>query len=95
MNFTEEEKQELEEQYADIDPKLIQIQMLMELSQIRMLLEGAQTGSQSEGEQDVYRCVSCNETVEAGDRQAHAEGSHNAPPNVPIEDLGLFEVAEQ
>jgi hypothetical protein len=86
MNFTDEERQELEAQYEDVDPKLIQIQMLMELSQIRMAL----TQSQSESESTQYRCESCGGTVKADKRQRHAMQEHNAP-EMPAEDLGLFE----
>ena len=85
MNFTDEERKELEEKYADVDPKLIQIQMLMELSQIRMAL----TQPQSESENTQYRCESCGETVEANERQRHAMQEHNAP-EMPAEDLGLY-----
>lgn len=82
MNFTDEEREELEAQYEDVDDKLIQIQILMELSQIRMLLEGAQMDSEGGESKDVYRCTSCNEVVDAQDRQAHAEDEHNAPSDM-------------
>lgn len=87
MNFSDDELEELEEQYKDIDPKLIQIQILMELSQIRMALT-----TQSESETTVYECKACGESVESSKLKSHAERQHNAPKGMDVEDLDLYSI---
>jgi wyosine [tRNA(Phe)-imidazoG37] synthetase (radical SAM superfamily) len=86
MNFSEEERAEFEEQLADVDPKVVQIQMLMELKAIRNALEEPQERSESE---TLYLCESCGDKVPAEKRQSHAQERHNAP-KLPVEDYGLF-----
>jgi transcription initiation factor IIE alpha subunit len=90
MNFTEEEREQLEEQYQEVDEKLIQIQILMELHAIRQALTEPQ---EAESGPTVYTCTACGESVPAEKRSQHAANTHNAPPDVPVADLGLF--AEQ
>jgi len=81
MNFSEKEREELEAQYEDIDPKLIQIQILMELSAIRRALTEASEGST----ETRYTCKACGELVGASQRQSHLQSQHNAPPEADIQ----------
>ena len=74
------EADDFEDQWDDLDEKLIHAQILTELQQIRLLLSDAEQGAQSDGdEQDAYRCRKCDATVPAGDRERHARSQHKAP----------------
>ena len=79
-------------QWDDLDEKVILAQILTELQQIRLLLSDAESGAQSDGdEQDAYRCRKCDATVPAGDRERHARLQHKAPADMVD---GLFEEVE-
>jgi hypothetical protein len=87
MSYSEEEREQLEAQFADLDPKVIQVQILMELQQIRMALTEPQ---EEEETPDMYRCGACGEDVPAEKRQPHAEERHNAPKGIPPDELPMF-----
>ena len=74
---------DFEAQWNDLDEKVILAQILTELQQIRLLLSDAESGAQSDGdEQDAYRCRKCDATVPAGDRERHARSQHKAPADM-------------
>ena len=80
---------DFEDQWNDLDEKVILAQILTELQQIRLLLSDAESGAQSDAdEQDAYRCRKCDATVPAGDRERHARSQHKAPFDMVD---GLFE----
>ena len=71
---------DFEDQWNDLDEKVILAQILTELQQIRLLLSDAEKGAQSDAdEQDAYRCRKCDATVSAADRERHARSQHKAP----------------
>ena len=77
------EPDDFEDQWNDLDEKVILAQILTELQQIRLLLSDAEQGAQSDGnEQDAYRCRKCDATVPAGDRERHARSQHKAPADM-------------
>jgi hypothetical protein len=86
MNYSEKEQEQLEEELAGVDPKVLQVQMLMELRAIRQALAEPQERSESE---TLYLCESCGDKVPAEKRQSHAQERHNAPA-LPVGDYGLF-----
>ena len=74
---------DFEEQWNDLDEKVILAQILAELQQIRLLLSDAESGAQSDGdEQDAYRCRKCDATVPADARERHARSQHKAPADM-------------
>ena len=83
---------DFEDQWNDLDEKVILAQILTELQQIRLLLSDAETDAQSDAdEQDAYRCRKCDATVPAGDRERHARSQHKAPSDMVD---GLFTEVE-
>lgn len=84
--LTEDEKQEYEAQLEDTDLKALLIQQNSLLHAILRELQGPQEDSQP----TQYKCTSCEEIVVRENRGTHATNEHNAPPNVPVDDLGLF-----
>ena len=83
---------DFEDQWNDLDEKVILAQILTELQQIRVLLSDAERDAQSDGdEQDAYRCRKCDATVPAGDRERHARSQHKAPGDMVD---GLFTEVE-
>ena len=83
---------DFEDQWNDLDEKVILAQILTELQQIRLLLSDAEQGAQSDGdEQDAYRCRKCTEVVEADARERHARSQHKAPGDMVD---GLFTEVE-
>ena len=82
-DLTDAEREEYQEAWNDLDEKVILAQILTELQQIRLLLSDAESGAQSDGdEQDAYRCRKCDATVPAGDREHHARSQHKAPADM-------------
>ena len=72
-----------EDQWNDLDEKVILAQMLTELQQIRLLLSDAESRAQRDGNgQDAYRCRKCDATVPAGDRERHARSQHKTPADM-------------
>ena len=83
---------DFEDQWNDLDEKVILAQILTELQQIRLLLSDAESAAQNDGgEQDAYRCRKCDATVSAGDRGRHARSQHKAPADMVD---GMFEEVE-
>ena len=83
---------DFEDQWNDLDEKVILAQILTELQQIRLLLSDAETDAQSDAdEQDAYRCRKCDATVPAGDRERHARSQHKTPADMVD---GMFEEVE-
>jgi len=91
MNLSDDELEELEAQYEQLDPKVLQIQMLMELKAIRMHLADGESET-TEKPTEVYQCSACMETVPSDELQSHAVEHHNAPADMPVEDLGLYSI---
>ena len=87
MNFSDEELAEMEAQYKDLDPKVIQIQILVELQAIRMALTQPQGESETT---EVYTCNACQESIPSDELKSHAVTEHSAPADMPVEDLGLY-----
>lgn len=81
MNFSDDELEAMEEQYQDLDPKLLQIQILMELRAIRMQL----SEPQSESETETVVCDMCEQEIPKERKKEHAE-KHDTPPGM-VEDL--------
>ena len=80
QDLSDKEREQHEQAWQDLDEKVILAQILTELQQIRLLLSDAESGAQSDGdEQDAYRCRKCDATVPAGDRERHARSQHKAP----------------
>ena len=83
---------DFEDQWNDLDEKVILAQILTELQQIRLLLSDAESGAQSgAADETAYRCRKCDATVPAGDRERHARSQHKAPFDMVD---GLFEEVE-
>jgi hypothetical protein len=76
---------DFEQEWQDVDAKVILAQILAELQQIRMVLSNAESEAQSESDAEtMYRCTKCpgDTQVPAGDRERHAKAEHNAPESV-------------
>lgn len=79
-----------EQQFEELDEKVVLVQILSELQAIRQLLTDAETDAPSDStEQETYRCTLCpgDVTVPKAKRERHAQSQHNAPPG----ELGMFE----
>ncbi len=74
-----------EEEWEELDPKVLLVQLLAEQQRTNQLLEQLAGGSDAT-EQDpteMYRCTLCadpDQTVKREDRKRHAESQHNTPP---------------
>jgi len=81
-------QQDYEDEWEQLDEKVIQAQILTELQQIRMLLQ-----SQQEPQSDSvrHRCTKCGETVSEDKRERHAQREHKAPADMAD---ALFEVVD-
>lgn len=82
--FSDEERQQYEQEWEQISEKALQAQILMELQQIRVLLSAGGTNETVGGDTDAganeYECDLCDWTGPEGDRERHATGQHRAPP---------------
>lgn len=78
-----------EAEWEELDPKVIQVQILMELQAIRRALTDGQSDAQSDS--TMYECKRCGANVEADERARHAQQSHKAPADMVD---GMFEVVE-
>lgn len=97
MNFSDEEREKYEQQLAELDEKTLIIQQVTELAEIRKQLQllnsqlvGVELDDADNGT-DAKVCTTCNTEVPEDKLQSHAVEEHNAPPEMPVEDLGLFE----
>jgi len=68
--------QDFEQQFQDVDPKLIQVQILMELRQIRELLAG-DTDQPEPQQEPQFECQRCNTEVPESEVEDHASSQHN------------------
>lgn len=85
MNFDDDEQQAFEEELQETDATAVLVGIHSELTHIRRLLEQA-NGDTDDGEQ--YACAMCGEVVPKENLQAHAVDEHNAPPDMPVDQLG-------
>lgn len=83
-DLSDEERERYEQQWQELDEKVLLAQILTELQQIRLSLQGDRGGR--EDASTVYECVRCGARVEADERERHASGEHRAPPGV-VEEL--------
>ncbi|QAS68861.1 CCHC zinc finger protein [Haloferax tailed virus 1] len=77
-----------EQQFEELDEKVVLVQILSELQAIRQLLTDAETDAQSDSSTEAtYRCTLCpgDVTVPEAKREAHAQSEHNAPPGMELE----------
>ena len=85
-------EQDFEQQWDGLDEKLILVQILTELQQIRMTLTDDTDDAQRDKNTDpTYRCLKCQATVEAPDRERHALNAHKTPADMVD---GLFTEVE-
>ena len=74
---------DFEDQWADLDEKVILVQILTELQQIRMTLTDATDDAQRDSSTEpTYRCRKCQASVEASDRERHAMNAHKCPADM-------------
>ena len=82
-DLTDAEREEYQEAWNDLDEKVILAQILSELQQIRMTLTDATDDAQRDKNTDpTYRCLKCQATVEAPDRERHAMNAHKSPADM-------------
>ena len=86
---------DFEDQWNDLDEKVILAQILTELQQIRLLLSDAERDAQSDADDPPgeYTCQRCpgDTRVPAGERERHAMNEHKAPADMVD---GMFEEVE-
>jgi len=91
-----EDWQNYEDQWQQLDEKVLQAQQVVELQRIRWLLESLVEGdtgaSDDSGSLTKYACKKCNWTGVADNRAPHAEEKHNVPPGMTE---SLFEVVDE
>ena len=76
-------EQDFEDQWTDLDEKVILVQILTELQQIRMTLTDATDDAQRDkNTETTYRCRKCQQTMPAGDRERHAMNAHKCPADM-------------
>ena len=74
---------EFEDQWNDLDEKVILVQILTELQQIRMTLTDATDDAQRQSNTTTTsRCRKCQATVEPSDRVRHAMNAHKCPSDM-------------
>lgn len=72
-----------EDEWEQLDEKVILAQILTELQQIRLALTDAETGASDDaGDPTEYRCRKCQTTVPADARADHARDTHKAPADM-------------
>ena len=76
-------EQDFEDEWDELDKKVILVQILSELQQIRMTLTDATDDAQRDKNTDpTYRCRKCQATVEPSDRERHALNAHKCPADM-------------
>ena len=76
-------EQDFEQQWDDLDDKVILVQILTELQQIRMALTGPTQGSQTDrNSATMYECKRCGEQVTQGEKERHAMNAHKCPADM-------------
>ena len=74
---------DFEDEWNDLDEKVILVQILTELQQIRMALTDATDDAQRDSNTEpTYRCRKCQATVEPRDRERHAMNAHKSPADM-------------
>ena len=74
---------DFEDEWADLDEKVILVQILTELQQLRMALTDATDDAQRDANAEpTYRCRKCQATVEESDRERHAMNAHKCPADM-------------
>jgi len=91
-----EDWEDYEDQWQQLDEKVLLAQTVVELQRIRLLLEasvGGESGASDDSEGEVvYSCTRCEWTGTESERERHAKGEHNAPPGMVD---GLFEEVDE
>lgn len=74
-DLSESEKEAYEEEFEELDPKVLQVQILTELQRIRMLLEGTE---ESTSQAESVRCTmpGCSWSGTHDEREEHATNTH-------------------
>ena len=76
-------EQDFEQQWDDLDDKVILVQILTELQQIRMALTQGRQGTQTDRKSEsMYECKRCGEQVTQGEKERHAYKQHKAPTDM-------------
>lgn len=84
---------DFEQQFEDLDTKVVLVQILTELQQIRLLLSEATGDAPRDSDAPTtYQCTKCPATVPADGRERHARAEHNAPAGM---EAALFEKVER
>ena len=84
-NFTDQEKQDFEQQLDETDTKAVLLGIHAELQAIRALLESSQGGTSDS--QELATCDLCGETKPLESLVEHAIKEHKAPTDTSIEDV--------
>ena len=87
MNFSDGDQAAFEEELQQTDATAVLVGIHSELTQIRRLLEQADDAG-GDGDTERWTCGMCGETMPKTELQAHAVEEHNAPPGMPVEQLG-------
>lgn len=74
--------QEYQEEWEELDPKVLLVQLLAEQQKTNQLLEQLTDDDPIQDEATpMYECQYCvDTTVKKDNRQRHAESEHNTPP---------------
>jgi len=73
-----EDQERYEQEFEELELKVIQVQILSELQAIRMLLQGEDLESR-EDSTERFECTKCEWQGPKDERQAHAQETHKAP----------------
>jgi len=84
-NFTDQEKEDFEQQLAETDTKAVLLGIHAELQAIRALLESSQ-GDTSDSK-ETATCDLCGETKPLDSLVEHAIKEHKAPTDTSIDDV--------
>ena len=84
-NFTDQEKQDFEQQLDETDAKAVLLGIHAELQAIRSLLEATQ--SDTAESQDVATCDLCGQEKPLESLVEHAIKEHKAPTDTSIDDV--------
>ena len=87
MNFNDDDQAAFEEELQQTDATAVLVGIHSELTQIRRLLEQADDAG-GDGGAEQWTCGMCGETMPKTELQAHAEKEHNAPKDMPLDQLG-------
>lgn len=74
------DQEDYEQEWQELDEKVIMAQMLSELQQIRLLLQDSQEPQDTS--HAMFECQRCSATVKPEDRERHALSKHKAPADM-------------